>query len=698
MAEKNIVTKEQSPFLNNEIENLTKQLAEAYKNNDQELIQKLQNKIDIQLKKDVDKLVKEDLKRKKEYIKENLNEEKIKEQQKVIDDINKRIVALLVENQSMLTPEFKTLKQELRLAISRMECYKNAVYDEKEIERFYKEGILLEEEILGKKFYINRERLIKKLGYVYGGGTKKREDFLTEKEFILDELKTIKEELLSNTGIEIPYTPCVRAKHCIDEFVYYLEKGQVNDCLMNIYEVIESDKNTIYNDRFNKEYKYSSYIGNEEKTIILNMVNRLESYLNNSSSGSPIKRLDFGKTNAIIRETYIDENGRERDRERTIEIPNFSNNNLIDKIDNKLKGINPNYEVSAPLDVDSYNKKEKYNIDELIKKIDEKIEDINNEIAVEISDKIKKLPDNTEFNFQQFMENYDITDNENLINIIENKLQEFDNDKKDSLKNYILDITTKIIDLPNNYETSISQIINYNPENYFVDPLDQGIIYNKVCEVCKDLKINLQSTYDKFGGLAFYYTFIKMQENEVYIKQQQTDFVDTINTSETVADNTPKTYVYEFVPYKQIGPIMLNIDNEKDYTQNISASYLANTRRNFVMCRPIALDHPEILKRRGEDHKIYIKYNNNEIKITCYLKKFIDDLKIICDDFIIDESYSDNQKYFFAYSEKSGIILTGKEEKDQPLIHYLYFNGKDSFIQELNTYKDLTAYNEKNNQ
>lgn len=59
----------------------------------------------------------------------------------------------------MSTPEFKSLRQELRVAISKMECYKNAIYDEKEIERIYNDSNLLEEEILGKASYINREEL-----------------------------------------------------------------------------------------------------------------------------------------------------------------------------------------------------------------------------------------------------------------------------------------------------------------------------------------------------------------------------------------------------------------------------------------------------------------------------------------------------------------------------------------------------------
>lgn len=865
----NIVEDENSfEFLNKKIEKLTKELAEAYRNNDQEQITKLQDKIkeatDKQLKKDVDKLVKEDIKKEKEYIKQNLDKEKIKEQQKVIDEINKRIVAYLVENWTMSTPEFKALKQELRVAISRMECYKNAIYDEKEIERFYNEGILLEKEILGKATYINREKLLNKLGYYLGGDKDKRKRFSNEKDFILDEIKTIKEELQSNSGIEILYTPCVRAQHCINEFIYYLERNQANDCLMDIYEVIESDKNTIYNDRFNKDYKYSTYIGNEEKSIILNMVNKLEAHLNNCDnqysteklfekskadfnvfveneygtnkflslplpvshnklkslillsateenaeiytcgyvlidtntgnieyemepehllSNDPklnllnfipkteisinnkeeydnlykkyfkllddlilmyssknehlsktdkieeflniykniaseseqveyslnneflswclisvpkqeIKKLEFEKSTAIIRETYLDETGYERDKERTIEVPVFpitDSSKIAENIYNEIEKLPDETEFTIQQFLKDYtvDEKDKFSICNSVFDLCK----INNIVIVE------KMPGADLGLPWHIPRTKKSNSKKELSNIIDKKLEEFDDNTTNYLKKYILEIVEKIINLPNDCEITISQIINYNPESNFVDPLTQGIIYNKVNEICKEIKINLESTYDRFGGLAFHYTFIKTKENEIYVKPQQADVVDTINTintNETTEDNTPEIYFYEFVPYKQIGSIMLNIGDDKDYTSE-SVPYLANTRKNFVMCRPIGLDNPYILKRKTEDHKIYIKYNNNEIKITCYFQKFIEYLKVICDDLVIDESYSDNKKHFYAYSEKLGITLSGIEEYNQLLIHYLCFCGKDTFIQELNTYKDLTIYNEKNN-
>ena len=136
--------------LNNEIENLTKKLADAYRSNDQEQINKLQQKIkeetDNQLKRNIDELVKEDLQ----------------------------------ENQPIIIED--------------------------------SEG----------KNYINREILLNKLGYLYNY-KEKRKNYSTEEDFILGELKTIKDELLANEGIETPYIPTVRAKYCIEEFDYYLK-------------------------------------------------------------------------------------------------------------------------------------------------------------------------------------------------------------------------------------------------------------------------------------------------------------------------------------------------------------------------------------------------------------------------------------------------------------------------------------------
>lgn len=129
---------------------------------------------------------------------------------------------------------------------------------------------------------INREVLLSKLGYL-PETRDKRKKYATEKEFILSELQTIKTELQLGIGVNEPYNPCTRAQSCLDEFNYNINNKNWHDSIYNLYEVIEADKNGIYNNYFNKDYKYSEYIYSEEKSIILKMVDKLEILLSTIS-------------------------------------------------------------------------------------------------------------------------------------------------------------------------------------------------------------------------------------------------------------------------------------------------------------------------------------------------------------------------------------------------------------------------------
>lgn len=125
----------------------------------------------------------------------------------------------------------------------------------------------------------------------------------------------------------------------------------------------------------------------------------------------------FEKQNVIIKETYIDENGYEQERERSVQMTKFPPKeekvDLISKIDARLKDVNPNYE---PPTQDNITKNtENHNVKELIDKIDEKIRKINESVANDIFQKISNLPNGTEFNFQQFMNNYDIEDQDKFV-------------------------------------------------------------------------------------------------------------------------------------------------------------------------------------------------------------------------------------------------------------------------------------------
>lgn len=87
-----------------------------------------------------------------------------------------------------------------------------------------------------------------------------------------------------------------------------------------------------------------------------------------------IKKIDFGKTNIIINETYIDENGHEKDKTKNINISSFGEINV-----NKIKPI-----------------------------------------AKNICKEIKKLNKGTEFSIQQFIDNYEVEymDKYSLCNLI----------------------------------------------------------------------------------------------------------------------------------------------------------------------------------------------------------------------------------------------------------------------------------------
>ena len=78
--------------------------------------------------------------------------------------------------------------------------------------------------------------------------------------------------------------------------------------------------------------------------------------------------------------------------------------------------------------------------------------------------------------------------------------------------NYINELVEKIKMLPEDKITTIAELIDYNPEENFIDPLNQGEIFNKLKNECKNKGINLEIIRDEIGGLAFYYKFKKMND------------------------------------------------------------------------------------------------------------------------------------------------------------------------------------------
>lgn len=73
------------------------------------------------------------------------------------------------------------------------------------------------------------------------------------------------------------------------------------------------------------------------------------------------------------------------------------------------------------------------------------------------------------------------------------------------------DIIEKIKKLPFSTETTIAELINYNPEENFIDPMEQMSILRKVCTLAEENNICLEKNMEEKGGLGFFTKFKKMK-------------------------------------------------------------------------------------------------------------------------------------------------------------------------------------------
>lgn len=108
-----------------------------------------------------------------------------------------------------------------------------------------------------------------------------------------------------------------------------------------------------------------------------------------------------------------------------------------------------------------------------------------------------------------------------------------------SLKETILNIVELIIALQPETTTTIAELIKYEPEKSFVEPITQGKVFNYVFDVCKKMNINLEKADKSFGGLAYYYTFKKADKKE---KNNDELIEHTINSNINFKFKLPKLY------------------------------------------------------------------------------------------------------------------------------------------------------------
>jgi len=94
--------------------------------------------------------------------------------------------------------------------------------------------------------------------------------------------------------------------------------------------------------------------------------------------------------------------------------------------------------------------------------------------------------------------------NEQIKKVVKNHI-EIENQE---LTDLVIDIVVKINDFKKKKVTSIAELIGYNPNVTYVEPLKQGEVSYIVNKVCKELNIKLE--HDKsLGGLAYMQKFVK---------------------------------------------------------------------------------------------------------------------------------------------------------------------------------------------
>lgn len=98
-------------------------------------------------------------------------------------------------------------------------------------------------------------------------------------------------------------------------------------------------------------------------------------------------------------------------------------------------------------------------------------------------------------------------------------------------------VVKKIIELPNENEITIAKLLNYDPNEAFVDPLIQGKITNLIKEVCKKINIDLVRTGNKFIGLAYnvQYKKVKLDLEREFVGDKELKKI----VEDTIGNNDP---------------------------------------------------------------------------------------------------------------------------------------------------------------
>lgn len=97
--------------------------------------------------------------------------------------------------------------------------------------------------------------------------------------------------------------------------------------------------------------------------------------------------------------------------------------------------------------------------------------------------------------------------------IVEDKVNEILGTGDLGKNRILIKLVNKVNDIPFDVETTIAQLMQLDNNNVvMIDPLVQGEIFSLFRKICEELNIKLEANRDDFGGLAYYYKFIKISK------------------------------------------------------------------------------------------------------------------------------------------------------------------------------------------
>ena len=99
--------------------------------------------------------------------------------------------------------------------------------------------------------------------------------------------------------------------------------------------------------------------------------------------------------------------------------------------------------------------------------------------------------------------------------------------------NNINEILIKIKKMDYDKETCIAELISYNPESNFVEPMEQMKLLRQVRALAEENNIFLEENKEEKGGLGFYVKFKKIKNNNDLIVNEIVNFIEKMNDGDT---------------------------------------------------------------------------------------------------------------------------------------------------------------------